>query len=173
MKINKLFILAFGIAAVSATLAFKTIKKAVVSTNSSDNLSGKLFDQPVDYNYVKPCLDLFKKQGLKKGVTVTQSVEFSKVELQAWLDSLPAQTDYTSVRVSMGVYTREFLKHYNVKGADTLVNRLTVFLVPYYKDQPAVYKSGKRYAGHDGHGGYGGDQDTTTVPSFNLGNVHP
>lgn len=188
MKINKLFLFVFGIAAVLSAEAFNLVKSEVKSLSHSDSVktkqltkapevpavspvnnptvAGKLFDQPVEDKYVVPCIAAFQKKRLVKGVVLTESVEFSRADLTKWLDTLPDQTDYTHLRVYMGLYTKEFLAHYKVPNPHRLLNRLTVFLVPFNNGVKAIYKPGK------GH--HPGDPvDSTAVDSFNLGNVHP
>lgn len=189
MKVNKLFLSVLGIAAVLGLQAFdlkesesklvdptdsvktKQLVKAVENSAvpaADPNLTGKLFDQPVAFRYVKPCLEAYVKSGGQvSGVTLTQSVTFERKDLLKWLNTLHEQTDFTQVQVSMGLYTPEFLEHYRVPNADKLVNRLTVFLVAYCNGVPARYKPGK--GPHKGSG----DDPEPPVDSFNLGNVHP
>lgn len=186
MKINKLFLSVFGIAAVLSAEAFNLVKSEAKSVSHSDSVktrqltkapvvatvnplnnptvAGKLFDQPVEDKYVVPCIAAFQKKRLVKGVVLTESVEFSRADLSKWLDTLPDQTEYTHMRVYFGLYTKQFIHHYNVP--EKYLNRLTVFLVPFNNGVKAIYKPGK------GH--HPGDPvDSTAVDSFNLGNVHP
>lgn len=188
MKINKIFLSALATTALLGMQAFKPLRIDVKSASLTDSvktrsmlkvpenakaailnpdLRSKIYDQPVEYKYVQPCLDAYKIKGPKvKGVTLTESVEFSKADLKLWLDTLPSQTEYTDMRICFGLYTREFIDHYKVPNPEKMLNRLTVFLVPFNNGSLAVYKPGK---GHTGNG----NGDSTAVDSFNLGNVHP
>jgi hypothetical protein len=184
MKIKKLFLFVFGLAAVFGMLSFnhgiaessnfsnidsvkigQTAKEAMLAGTLPAGAKGVTFDRPVSWHYVKPCLDAFKKYGVMPSVKLTQSVGFGRADLTKWLEKLPDQTECTDVRVCFGLYTKEFLDHYQIPNKDSLVNRLTVFLVPYYNDDLAVYKKGK--------GNHNGETDSVVVDSFNLGNVRP
>jgi hypothetical protein len=184
MKIKKLFLFVLGFAAVFGMLSFnhgiaesskfsnldsvkfkQTAKEAMLAGTFPAGAKGVTFDRPVSWHYVKPCLEAFKKYGVMPSVKLTQSVGFGRADLTKWLEKLPDKTECTDVRVCFGLYTKEFLDHYQIPNKDSLVNRLTVFLVPYYNDDLAVYKKGK--------GKHDGEADSVVVDSFNLGNVRP
>lgn len=185
MKIKKVFLFVFGLAAVCGMLSFSvkssenskidhadsvknklSAKENPLNASVPLSLKGILYDRPVDYKYVKPCIKAFQKYGLMPGVKLTHSVGFSKGDLLKWIETLPDSTEYTELRVYFGLYTKEFLQHYHVKNADSLVNRLTVFLVPYNNDKLATYNKAAAAK-------HGGATDSVAVDSFNLGNVRP
>ncbi|OCX50523.1 hypothetical protein BEL04_22360 [Mucilaginibacter sp. PPCGB 2223] len=92
----------------------------------------------------------------------TADVIFDKAQLIAWLNTLT--TD--SVKVSMGIYTPEFVAQYPTAK----VNRLTTFITPYDKGSqpPSKVLGAPDPTGGDPGSGDGGGQDT-----FNLGELLP
>ena len=114
--------------------------------------------QPVDGNLADACVKnyhgIFKTSSDKKVADAfTSDVVFNRAQLIAWLNTLT--TD--SVKISMGVYTPEFVNKY--PGAKN--NRLTTFFTP-------CNSPGSKVLGD-------GDPDGTDpgTPTFNLGQLTP
>lgn len=151
---KKIIALAFTLAAIHLTLAFKFKETKIV------------FDRPVAYRLAQECIALYKASGEVSGVPKTESIEFSKDSLALWMQEVGKIAKYNTIRVYPGLYTKEILKFY---GKDPkLENRLTVFFFAYNDGAPATKSA-------DGKSSEVEQKSATQsfVDPFNLGNVHP
>jgi len=106
-----------------------------MTTTKSSGLNSEAYGQPVDFALANECIESYIKSDVSAAIPKTESVEFSKETLKAWISNLDKTTEYSSIRVSLGLYTESFLKYYNKDISLTGV--LTVFLMPYLNDNPA------------------------------------
>ncbi|MBU0696952.1 MAG: hypothetical protein KKE39_10585 [Bacteroidetes bacterium] len=131
--------------------------------DTSGFIGDDLKSRPVDSLLARGCIENFLK--LKKPINAlkwnklleTQTVTFDLKELTPWLiKNLINNADVDSLKIFLGSYNDDYLNKYRSNERGKLKNRVSVFLWPYFKGNPAVSnKSGEK------------------VQPFNIGDLHP
>lgn len=130
-----------------------TASREMVSIDQIKSARG-IRSQPVEFQLAEDCIKEFLATNPAK-IPKTTHISFAAAPLKKWVASLDTAT-YDTIRVTMGIYTPKFVETYNNPDRK---GRLTVFLMPYKGDKPAVDKSATGILGN-------------TKP-FNLGEIHP
>lgn len=129
-----------------------------MSNESKSQFSVTFFNQEVPYQLAETCINEYLKAPNTGLLPRTDYIEFTKDPLNNWMDRLSATTDYKTVRVSLGIYTKEIITHF--KADPKLIGRVTVFFMPYNGANAAEITSGV-----DKLGG--------KASPYNLGEIHP
>lgn len=135
--------------------------------SEGDSLIGKSrFNQLVKADSADLCIANYESFKLKldtnqlKTMLRTTDVGFNFIELKYWLNDTLKGVQVDEIRIYFGAYTKEYSETY-LDSNTSLVNRLSVFLWPYYKGKRAVKVKNDA------------SKNDELVDPYNIGNIHP
>lgn len=122
--------------------------------------------QEIDTADAKACIRLYEQtmpSGIRWGTgtipALTKRVKFRGGGLGDWIQDLRSNSNYGSIRICFGIYTKEYIDKYvsDVSERTKLYGRLTAFLWPYDNNDRELLKP----------------DNVTPQKPYNLGGLEP